>query len=149
MLFTGHSDHVIDAKQRLALPARYRDQVGRDKVVWYCVPWPGVGLRLYVDEVFESLSRRGVESLTPGPDEAELETTLFGLAERLEMDGQGRVALPGHLVELAGLKSKDVVIVGVRNRLEVRDRSAWKAGLADRFAKMAQLVERVDQLRPG
>lgn len=149
MLFTGTSDHTIDSKLRLALPAKQRDQVGRDKVVWYCVPWPGVGLRLYVEDTFEVLSRRAGESLTPGPDEADLETTLFGLAEKLEMDGQGRVALPKRLLELAGLRNAEVVVVGVRNRLEVRDRVAWEAGLQERFAKMAELVQRVESKRSG
>ncbi len=149
MLFTGTTDLIIDPKQRLSIPAKHRDQVGREQVVWFCVPWPGVGLRLYVEETFMSLSERGVESLTPGPEEGDLESTLFGLAERLEMDAQGRVALPKNLIELVGLRNAEVVIVGVRNRLEVRDRAAWKAGLPERFAKMAELVQRVESKRQG
>lgn len=152
MLFTGHSDHTIDSKQRLALPAKARNQIVRPEgqpVGWYCVPWPGVGLRLYVDEVFESLAERGVASLTPGADEADLESTLFGLAERLEMDGNGRVAIPKSLLDMAGLKSSEVTVVGARNRLEVRDRAAWHAGLQDRFAKMAELVQRVEGKKQG
>jgi len=149
VLFTGTSDHIIDPKQRLSIPAKHRDQVGREQVVWYCVPWPGVGLRLYVDDTFQALAQRADETLTPGPDEADLESMLFPLAERLEMDGQGRVPLPKHLLELAGLRSSEVVILGVRNRLEVRDRAAWKAGLGERFAKMAELVQRVESRRQG
>ncbi len=42
MHFTGYSEHTIDAKQRLAIPAKYRAQWDdkRDGTAWYGVPWP-------------------------------------------------------------------------------------------------------------
>ena len=47
MLFTGHSEHTIDAKLRLAIPAKYRNNLTpeRDGLAWFCVPWPGGVLR--------------------------------------------------------------------------------------------------------
>ena len=149
MLFTGHSDHTIDAKLRLAIPAKYRNQLDpqKDGAAWFCVPWPGGILRLYTERQFEALASRGDETLTPGEDEADLEAQLFGFAERLETDGQGRIAIPkGHL-DLAKLASSEVVIVGAKNRLEVRDRGAWQVGQAERFAKLPSLVARIEAKR--
>jgi len=146
VLFTGNSDHTIDSKLRLAIPAKYRNQLDpqRDGLAWYCVPWPGGVLRLYTEKQFEALASRDATSLTPGEDEADLEAQLFGFAERLETDGQGRVGIPRLHLDLAKLHTTEVVIVGARNRLEVRDRGAWLAGQQERFAKLPSLVARVE-----
>ncbi|MBX3402429.1 MAG: hypothetical protein KF699_03355 [Phycisphaeraceae bacterium] len=145
MLFTGHFEHTIDPKQRLAIPAKVRNQwdTDRDGHAWYCVPWPKGCLRLYTEREFKALAQRHAASLTPGEEEAELELQLFGLAERLEMDSAGRVAIPRTHLELTGLKS-DVVVVGVLNRMEVWDRTEWKSRLSDRFNALPHLVARIE-----
>jgi MraZ protein len=144
VIFTGHSDHAIDAKLRLAIPAKHRNQLkaSADGHAWYCVPAES-SLRLYTQETFEELAERMESSLVPDSDRAELDLTLFGLAERLEMDAQGRIPLPKRHLELAGLQSGEVVIVGARNRLEVRDRAAWNASQHERVAKLPALVDRI------
>lgn len=149
MLFTGHSEHTIDAKLRLAIPAKYRNQLvpERDGQAWFCVPWPGGVLRLYTEKRFEELADQAPQSLMPGEEEADLESRFFGFAERLEMDGQGRIALPKQHLDLAGLSSAEVVIVGARNRLEVRDRAAWQAGQQESFARLPSLVARIEAKR--
>ncbi|MCW5764492.1 MAG: hypothetical protein KIT68_00785 [Phycisphaeraceae bacterium] len=150
VLFTGYSEHQIDPKQRLAIPAKYRNQwdPSRDGGAWYCVPWPDGHLRLYTESTFTELARRGETSLTPGQLEAELESTLFGFAERLEMDSAGRIALPKRHLELTGLKS-DVVVVGARVRLEVRDRAAWQKQSEDRFKQLPGLIAQIEAYRRG
>lgn len=146
MLFTGTSDPTIDAKGRLALPAKHRDQAGRDQTTWFCVPWPGVGLRLYPKPTFIELSKRQDDTLTPAPAEADLESTLFPLAEEVELDANGRLALPKHLLELVGLKDvTEVMVIGARNRLEVRNRAEWIASLPGRFQAMATNVTRIER----
>ncbi len=150
MLFTGHSDHAIDSKLRLAIPAKYRNQLSpeRDGAAWYCVPEKGL-LKLFTERTFEDLAGRMDSSLFPGQDQAELEANFFSLAERLEMDAQGRIPLPKRHLDLSGLEgSQEVVIVGARNRLEVRDRAAWSAGERERFARLPELVSRMGA-RPG
>ncbi|MGH7131335.1 MAG: division/cell wall cluster transcriptional repressor MraZ [Phycisphaerales bacterium] len=143
MLFTGHSEHSIDAKGRLVLPAKYRHQwsTARDGSAWYCVPWPDGHLRLYTEATFEELAKVGDNTLTPGEDAASLESALFGFAERLEMDGTGRIMVPRRHMELTGLGT-DVVIVGARNRLEVRSKAQWMAGEMDRFKALPGLIAR-------
>lgn len=150
MLFTGHAELTIDAKQRLAVPSKYRNQWSseRDGSAWYSVPWPDGSLRLYTEKRFESLAEQGEHSLTPGQDEAALEAQLFGFAERIEMDSAGRITIPKSHLELAGL-SGEVVMVGARNRLEVRDRAKWKQSLGERFAQLPTLVARIEAKKSG
>jgi MraZ protein len=149
VLFTGHSEHTIDSKQRLAIPAKYRSQLDpkRDGNAWYSVPYPGGVIRVYTEARFHRLAENAPDSLTPGEEEAELDAALFGAAERLEMDSAGRVTIPRHHLALAGLTSPEVVIVGARNRLEIRDRGKWQAGEQERFARLPALVARVEARR--
>lgn len=144
MLFTGHAEVTIDAKQRLSIPAKFRGLVREeDGKAWYLVPWAGNVVRMYTESRFVALAERGPQSLTPNSDQAELEATFFGLAERVEPDSNGRIVLPRSLTDLTGLGS-DVVVVGAMNRLEIRDRAQWAAGLKERFAQMPALVEKIE-----
>ncbi len=157
MLFTGHSELTIDAKMRLQIPAKYRNawDEARDGKAWYCVPWPGGIVRLYSETCFEGLASQGAggrrATLTPDQDAADLEADLFSLAERIEPDSAGRIALPKQHLELAGLGAggSEVVVIGAGNRLEVRDRAAWQQTLAQRFARLPSLVAKIEARREG
>jgi len=148
LLCTGFAPATIDAKQRLAIPAKYRNQweTERDGSAWYCVPWPDGVLRLYTEGRFTTLAEQHEHSLTPDEDEADLDAVLFGLAERLEMDSQGRISLPATHLQLTGLGG-EVVVVGARNRLEVRERARWLESQDERFNRLPSLVARIDAKR--
>lgn len=148
MLFTGHSEHTIDPKQRLAIPARYRNQwnAERDGGAWICIPWPTGHLRLYSEAAFTHMARQGEMSLIPDQVTSELEVSLYGFAERLEMDSTGRITLPREHLEMTGLAT-DVVVVGAGTRLEVRSKSDWQASAMDRFKSLPDLVQRMQQSR--
>lgn len=145
LLFTGQAELNIDAKSRLAIPARYRNLLSEeDGKGWFTVPWPDGTLRVYPERVFAELASQVEQSLVPDDDLAELEVNFFGSAERIEMDSAGRITLPKHHVELAGLPS-EVVVIGARHRLEVRDRASWQGRTEDRFKSMRTLVQRVEE----
>jgi len=148
VLFTGFAECTIDAKMRLAIPAKHRAAWNekRDGAGWYCVPWPGGVLRLFTESRFNQLAEQAPQTLTPEADEADLEASLYGLAERLEMDSAGRVTLPRSHIEFAGLTT-DVVVVGVRTRLEVHDRAAWLREVPNRFARLPALVAQIESRR--
>lgn len=149
MLFTGHAELNIDAKQRLAIPAKYRGQLKlkeSEPFPWVCVPWSARVIRLYTEEMFEALASGEHDTLSPGEDQADWESTFFGLAERVEMDGAGRIAIPKLQLEITGLKN-EVVLIGARNRLEIRDRAAWNATIPERFARLPALVEKIESSR--
>lgn len=142
MLFTGQAEITIDAKQRLAVPSKYRAKLPEGETNWYCVPWPeGSLLRLYPEKTFELQAARLDDSLTAGRDASQLDTMLFGSAEFLETDKTGRVRLPKWHLDLVGMPT-DVMVVGARSRLEIHPREAWQAGTNDRFRGIAALIER-------
>lgn len=145
MLFTGTYEHSIDEKQRLAIPSEIRSQweESEDGKAFFAVPWPGGLLRLYTETHFRRLGATRSLTLTPDEDEAELQATLFGMARRLEMDKAGRIRLTDDHIALAGL-SREVVLVGAGDRLEIRDRAAWKASVADRLNQLPELIRRIN-----
>lgn len=156
MLFTGYAEATFDAKQRLSIPAKYRrtanaggqsagQGAGQEEIqgVWYCFPWPKDIIRIYPEQTFERLAGVGSPTLFPNEDEAEFAAAFFGSVERVEMDSAGRVILPRPMVQMANL-SGEVVIVGARDRLEVRDKAAWLAGAAQRLAQLPSLLSRIE-----
>jgi MraZ protein len=147
VIFTGHSELAIDSKSRVGVPAKFRNllQPERDGTAWYCVAWPGGSLRLYTEKKFEHLAEQAQQSLTPDEAAAEFESVFFGMAERLEMDEKGRIPLPRLLMESVGLTAgMNVVIVGARNRLEIKRLEDWKTGLKEKFEQLPSLVARME-----
>ena len=144
MIFTGNAEATIDAKGRLSIPAKFRAQAdaGETGNVWVCIPWPSGVMRIYTRTQFEQLAEMGEASLTPDPDLAELQTTFFSLAETLETDSAGRISIPKSLIELTGLGS-EVVVVGAKDRLEVRDRTKWKQRVSEPFNKREVLAAKL------
>ncbi|MFO7253816.1 MAG: cell division/cell wall cluster transcriptional repressor MraZ, partial [Actinomycetes bacterium] len=57
-------------------------------------------------------------------------------------DKQGRITIPQHLREYAGLR-RDCAVIGANTRLEIWDAEAWEAYLADREQAFAELSEEV------
>ncbi|MCB9839057.1 MAG: hypothetical protein H6813_06935 [Phycisphaeraceae bacterium] len=148
MLFTGHYEHTIDAKHRLAIPADIRNRWDSKKCgqAWYAVPWVGSVIRLYTEADFETRAKEHMLGLMPDADHAELLSTLFGLSDRLEPDSAGRIRISQELLELVDLGT-DVVLVGSGEWLEIRDRAAWRASRKDRLKQIPALMQRLDSKR--
>ena len=150
MVFTGTYEQSIDAKRRLAIPSEIRDQVQEEAerrrpsgpVYLYVTIGEGRTLCLYTEERFE---HRAAE-LDNSPLDAEqllaYERVMFSLARRVELDKQGRVLLPENLVGMAGLagEKNEVVLIGVKDHLEVRDRKVWQAYLDQLIAERPEML---------
>lgn len=154
MLFTGQHEHTIDAKKRLAIPAEFRSQwrTEEDGAAWFAVPWlttSGAGvIRLYTERDFHAKAVDRELTLTPDEDEAELQATLFGLAARIPPDSAGRVRIPDEMLEIVGMPN-EVVLVGAGDRLEVRDRVAWRESREERLKQLPELLARLGRKRSG
>ncbi|MFA6046173.1 MAG: hypothetical protein WC718_14410 [Phycisphaerales bacterium] len=144
MIFTGFAEITIDAKQRLAIPAKFRGLLNpaTDGNAWFCVPWSGQGLMLYTEAMYNQIAGRAEGTLTPGEDEQDFESSLFGLTERLEMDSAGRITLPKLHTDLTKL-TNEVVVVGSRYRLEVKDKAAWTAAIQGKFERLPLQAQRL------
>src|SRR5271166_3061117 len=124
--FRGTFDHPPDAKNRLTVPARYRATLAEGVVITMPVDLkPCVGI--WRPEDYERYTQRALAELPPlSPRLTELERFFYGSSQDAELDAAGRIMIPNSLRETAQL-SKDVIVVGVGDRLELWDKAAWSA----------------------
>ena len=122
-MFLGQYQHSLDSKGRVILPAKFRSQLeggaymarGLDGCV--CV---------YPADEWERVASNMRELATRGPAERQAARSFFAGAAELVLDRQGRVPVPVHLREFAGLDlDREVVVAGVLSRLEIWDGRRW------------------------
>jgi len=142
VLFTGHYEHLIDAKNRLAIPADIRSRWKAEECggAWFAIPWPGGIIRLYTEVDFNHRAADYSSSLTPSKNQAELQATLFGLTQRLEPDAAGRIRIPEEHLALTGLP-REVTLVGAGEWLEIRNRATWRASIKERLEQLPKLLD--------
>ena len=120
-MLIGQYKHTIDIKKRLALPVKFRGELGAKVIVT-----KGVEncLVVYTEKEWEVMSQK-LGNLPVSQGEARSFTRhLLASATEVELDKLGRILLPDYLKEYADLK-KNVVVCGLSNRLEVWDEEKW------------------------
>lgn len=121
-MLIGEYLHNIDAKKRLAVPAKLRKEVGEKAILTR-----GLNncLVLYPLAQWAKVSER-LERLSTGQADSRSFLRLqFSGAVEVELDQLGRILVPDYLKDYAGLMQK-VTIVGVQNRLEIWDTERWE-----------------------
>jgi len=120
-MLNGEYRHVIDPKKRLSLPSKFRKEIGRKIVITR-----GLDNCLFVYPIKEW--ERVVEKLKQLPmgqaDMRGFNRFMSGGAVDMEIDSLGRILLPDFLKKFAHLKDT-VVLIGMNDRLEIWDESAW------------------------
>jgi MraZ protein len=122
MAFRGTFDYTLDAKNRLTVPARFRAELAGGVVL-------AKGLErcvaVWTPAAYDEYTAAALQGLHPLSKEAQKLRRFFS-ANSLdtELDAAGRIMVPGFLLEHAGL-SKDVVVTGSGDALEIWDRSTW------------------------
>jgi len=145
LLLTGEYQHVIDAKNRVLISNKFRNQIDADEhgSNFYLVLGVNGILCLYPEKYFEQI----VLSVAPGtaaPDEAvAFERMSFALASKVELDGQGRLLLNERLRKRAKLRDQ-ITLVGVRDHIELWNNEDWEQYLSD---NMAQYQKQMSQAR--
>ena len=125
-MFYGEHDHTIDRKGRLIIPSRFRE-VLKDHYGDKCVVTRGLDRCLFLfpeDEWRTQESKFRALSFTK-QEARRFNRFYFSGAAELAFDRQGRVLIPQYLKEYAGIK-RDVMLVGVSNRIEIWDKEGWK-----------------------
>ena len=139
-MFFGEYEHTIDDKNRLTLPARFRQSFAAGVVVARGIDQC---LDVYTREGWEATMASRLAGLDPFTREnRQLRRALFSSGSEADVDKQGRVTIPAGLLGKASL-ARDVVVVGVGDHLEVWDRKAWKAEIEDVEGRVELVAERV------
>ena len=117
----GEFKHTIDAKGRLIIPAKFREELGATFIVTQ-----GMDncLFIYPEEAWHILEDK-INQL-PISKARNLQRFFFSSAADVETDSQGRILLPQNLRQYAGLE-KEVTVIGVSGHAEIWDTDRWNA----------------------
>jgi MraZ protein len=141
MLLTGTFVRAIDDKLRLAIPKRLRDALGAGpEKSLFVTPGTDQSLAIYTEESLGQMAQRLTAASPTGPDVRAFSRLFYAQAQPTELDSQGRIRIPAELAGLAGL-SREAVLLGVQDHLELWDRGRWEAYLAERRARYDQIAE--------
>lgn len=149
-MLRGATKVTLDAKGRLAIPVRYRDQlmtraegrlvatVDRD----YC-------LLIYPLPDWEEIERKLTRLPALNKQSRRLQRLMLGHATELEMDSHGRVLLTRELREFAGL-DRQTMLIGQGNKFELWSEERWSVRrdewLADDDGEEAGLPQELESL---
>jgi MraZ protein len=123
-IFLGQFEHAVDDKNRLFLPARFRDKNASGPFIMT----QGLEgcLFLYPPQAWEALAGKLEQMPIKNKiEERAIKRTLLAGAIEAEADGQGRILIPQHLKEYAGIR-RDAVIIGMLRHMEVWAKERWK-----------------------
>ena len=139
-MLLGEYDHTLDDKNRLTLPARFRQAFAEGIVVTRGMDGC---LFAYTRDAWESMVGSRLATLnTLSKEGRRMQRFFFSGATETELDKQGRVGLPAALLEHAKL-GRDVVVAGVHDHLEIWDRAAWRLELAEVEGSAEHVAERL------
>ena len=139
-MLLGEYEHTLDDKNRLTLPAKFRQAFTGEVVVSRGLDGC---LFVFTRDNWDSFVASQLEGLNPFSKEArQMSRYMFAGAAETELDKQGRVGLPAALLEHAKL-SRDVVVAGVNDHLEIWDRDAWRRELAEVEGSAEDVAERL------
>jgi MraZ protein len=140
-LFTGEYRHAIDAKGRVAVPARFRAELAPGAFV---SRWIDTCLAIFPRPEWERLADRVSELPFSDAGARVFSRFVFSGAFEFTLDAQGRLVLPPALREFASLKD-DAVVVGARDHIELWEPGKWAAYSAEMNSADA-LAARIENL---
>jgi MraZ protein len=141
-MLIGEYQHTLDPKKRLAIPAKWRQELGKKLILTYGLDnclfvyplavWKQVAAKLGSLSLLKADTRRFNRFLLAG-------------AVEVEVDSLGRILVPDFLKTFAGLDSR-VIMAGVHNRLEIWDETRWQAAKEAVAREADTLAEKLSEL---
>ena len=131
-MFRGINSVTLDAKGRMALPARHREAVrarSKGRLVT-TIDTREPSLLMYALPDWEAVEARLQTLANIRPSARRLQRLLIGHATDMELDGNGRVLLPQMLRDYATLDKK-LVVLGQGNKIEIWSEQNWQVRMED------------------
>ncbi|MGC9219752.1 MAG: division/cell wall cluster transcriptional repressor MraZ [Solirubrobacteraceae bacterium] len=145
--FRGTFEHTLDVKNRLTVPAKYRDALA-GKVILALTPVfiedGSRSLSIWTASGYEEFVEAALKDMNPlSPIAQDLSEWLNANAWDTEMDSANRLMIPGFAKQFAGLE-KDVVVTGAGSCLRIWDRAAYTSHSARVLARFPAIGNRFD-----
>ena len=126
--FIGQYHHALDPKNRLFIPQRFREELLREGKDYFIVTSGPEGcLSMYLPSEWDQFLAKLEDMKLPNKAEQRaVKRAILAKASEAQVDSQGRILVPQHLVGAAGLK-KDVFVIGAGSKVELWDRQRYLA----------------------
>lgn len=135
-MFIGKYSHSFDAKGRLIVPSKFREEIGERKLV--VSPWWEEDLTVFPEDEFKAYID-SLSGLQGSPEKIRrIKRFLLSNAEECKLDTQGRILIGKDLRKFAKLE-KDVVITGNMQYFEVWNPDTW--------SKVEEKLNNADEMR--
>ena len=141
-MLIGEFIHTIDDKNRVALPAKFRKDLGKTVVL---APGSDRSIFMLTLNEWKKVAQRLSEGSFLQSDNRSFNRFIFGGAVEVDVDAQGRVLIPEFLAKRAGLKSK-VALIGVDSRVEIWNDKTWNEYKQVVELEADQLAEKLGQV---
>ncbi|MCO7224001.1 division/cell wall cluster transcriptional repressor MraZ [Pleionea sp. CnH1-48] len=140
-MFRGANSINLDAKGRIAIPARYRDRLseictGHMVVTKNPYELDTPNLLLFPLHNWEDFEKQVRSLPNSRPAYRLFKRVTIGSAKEVDMDANGRLLIPAELREFAGL-GKSIMLVGQAETFQIWDEASWKAQEEDDLAALA------------
>ena len=125
-MFYGEYEHSLDKKGRLILPSKFREVAKANFIEKFYVT-RGLDSCLFIFSEDEWKAQEAKFKSLPftKSQSRKFNRLFFAGAQEVVVDKQGRMLIPKYLKDFAGIK-RDVMIIGVSNRIEIWDVDKWK-----------------------
>lgn len=141
-MFIGEYEHSVDAKGRVIMPAKLREDIGEKFIVT-----KGLDGCLFAYSISEWTNFEEKLKTLPLTNKNARDFVRFFLsgAVECEIDKQGRFLIPGNLRTYATLE-KEIIIIGVGTRIEIWNREEWKKYSSDENISADEIAENMTML---
>lgn len=141
-MFIGEYAYSIDEKKRVAIPAKFRRELGKKAIITR-----GLDncLVVYPVLVWQKLANRLQELPASRGDARGFVRLLLSGAMDLSLDKLGRILVPDYLKDYASL-NKNVAIIGMGNRIEIWDDQNWAVYKKSVEKEVGNIAERLEEL---
>jgi len=141
-MFIGEYQHTLDQKNRVIMPAKFREKLGDSFVMT-----KGLDNCLFVYSLEEwRVVEEKLKSLPmTSKDARAFVRFFFAGATECELDKQGRIVMPNNLKEYAKI-DKELVIIGVSTRIEIWSKEEWNKFNSDANISYEDVAEKMSQL---
>ncbi len=139
-MFMGEYNHTVDAKGRLIVPSKFREQLGEEFVVTKGLDGC---LFVYDNTEWKALEEKLHALPLTNANARKFSRFFLAGASACEVDKQGRILLPAVLREFAKI-DKDAVLVGVGNRIEIWNKDNWNQ--SNTYDDMEEIAENMEGL---
>lgn len=141
-MFLGEYQYTIDDKKRLAIPTKFRTELGSKAVITRGLDGC---LFLFSQKEWQKLAEKLSQLPLSQSDARGFSRIMLAGAMEVTLDRLGRILVPDYLKKYASLKKK-AVIAGLYNRIEIWDETVWETYKVKMEKEAGNIAERLREM---